>query len=344
MKMTIAVQCGSCRKRFAVKEELAGRKFKCPQCGGVLMIPEPRPEPKTPRPITDLLDDYERASPPAGEKHSSTAGTAGGTESAPDTAPKCPSCGASFTAGALICFECGYDRRVGKKREVAGPGTDGRAFRWLRVCAIGGVCIIFLVIGFIGYTMVQPQAAVGVGSSGIVETPKEFVEVKFGEEEYLCACPKDWEVTSGGGKEGVPPWTTFEKGGASIQIRDSLSGTPGGALQRSLQMGTDIERGEAPVDKVHEHRKQSAADAMRNYEESAPQKLNHLLGDALISEFTATPMLSDAIRGYRATVFHNFHQFNILCRCTESEWEILNPAFKHVISSLAPVEKELGTP
>lgn len=341
MKMAIAVQCGSCRKRFSAKEELAGRKVKCPQCGAVLTIPKPRPEPETARQITDLLDEYEMAAHPAGETHTSNAGTAGDPGIAPDTASQCSSCGASLAAGAVICLECGYDRRTGKRREVAGPKEpEGRAYPWLQISAIGGICVVLLVTGFIVYTLFQPKTAVGVGSSGIAETPKEFVKVEFGEKDYLCDCPKGWEASSGGGREGVPPWTKFEKGGASIQIRDSMSGTPGGKLQRSLHMGTAIERGEAPVDEVHEHRKQFAADAMRNYQESAPQKLDHLLGDALISEFTAKPMLSGAIRGYRATVLHEFHQFNILCQCTESEWEILKPAFMHVISSLEPVEKD----
>jgi predicted RNA-binding Zn-ribbon protein involved in translation (DUF1610 family) len=339
--MTIAVQCGSCRKRFAAKENLAGRKVKCPQCGAELTIPKPRLEPEPAPQITDLLDEYETASPPAGETSSATAGTAGGATRVPDTELKCPSCGASLKAGSVICLECGYNLRTGKKRELAGPQKSDRStFPWLQVSAIGGLCVALVVFGFIGYTMFQPQAAVGVGSSGLAETPKEFVEVEFGEKDYLCEYPKGWDVSRGGGKEGVPPWIKFEKGGASVQIRDSLSGTPGGTLQRTLKMGTAIERGEAPVDEVHEHRKQFAADATRNYEESSPQKLDHLLGDALISEFTAKPMFGGAIRGYRATVLHEFHQFNILCQCTESEWEMLKPAFEHVISSLEPVEDE----
>ncbi len=35
--MAIAVECG-CGARFKVKDELAGRRGKCPKCGGVLMI------------------------------------------------------------------------------------------------------------------------------------------------------------------------------------------------------------------------------------------------------------------------------------------------------------------
>lgn len=342
MKMPIAIQCGSCRKRFAAKEKLAGHKVKCPQCGAVLTIPVPHPEPQPAPQIGDLLDEYETAPPPSGEIGLAPSGPSVGTESASYAGPKCPSCGASLPPGAVICTDCGYNLRTGKKRELAGPQkSDDPKFSWLQISMIGGIGVALLVVVFVGYVLFQPRAAVGVGSSGISETPKEFVEVEFGEKEYLCKHPKGWEVTSGGGKEGVPPWTKFEKGGASIQIRDSLSGTPGAKVQRALKIGTAIERGEAPVDQVHEHRKQFAAESMRNYEETAPQKHDHRLGDALISEFTAKPILGEGIHGYRATVLHGYHQFNIVCRCTESEWETLKPAFEQVISALAAVEKDL---
>jgi hypothetical protein len=241
----------------------------------------------------------------------------------------------------VLCVECGYDLRTGKKREASAPQKPDRpAFPWLTVSIIGGGCVGLVVLGLLGYAMFLPPAAIRVGSSGTSETPKEFAEVEFGARDYKCDCPKGWEVTSGGGKEGVPPWTTLEKGGASIRIRDSLSGTPQGMLNRSLHMGTPIELGTAPVDEVHEHRKKGVADSMRNYEESAPQKLDHKLGDALIAEFTAKPMFSAAIRGYHATVLHGYHQFTIVCRCTKSEWETLKPAFDHVISTLAPVKSD----
>ncbi len=37
--MAIAVECAQCGKQLKVKDELAGRKGKCPQCQGVIHIP-----------------------------------------------------------------------------------------------------------------------------------------------------------------------------------------------------------------------------------------------------------------------------------------------------------------
>ncbi|MDA1055703.1 MAG: hypothetical protein O3C40_35355 [Planctomycetota bacterium] len=56
--MPIPVACG-CGKRFQAKDELAGRKVKCPNCGGVLAIsnavpPLPQPDPPASNPFFDL--------------------------------------------------------------------------------------------------------------------------------------------------------------------------------------------------------------------------------------------------------------------------------------------------
>ena len=40
--MPIAVSCPSCGASFRVKDELAGRRGKCPKCQGVLEIPRPQ--------------------------------------------------------------------------------------------------------------------------------------------------------------------------------------------------------------------------------------------------------------------------------------------------------------
>ena len=41
--MAIAAKCESCGKRFRANDKLAGKKVKCPECGGVLTIPLPQP-------------------------------------------------------------------------------------------------------------------------------------------------------------------------------------------------------------------------------------------------------------------------------------------------------------
>jgi hypothetical protein len=47
MPMPISVQC-DCGRSLRVKDELAGRKVKCPQCDGVLLVPQPEPAAEEP--------------------------------------------------------------------------------------------------------------------------------------------------------------------------------------------------------------------------------------------------------------------------------------------------------
>src|SRR5262245_4400963 len=92
--MPIQVKCpnGACGKTFAVKDEFAGRRAKCPGCGGVLTIPggaevpvmaAAAPPPPPPPPMArqsapppparmDEEDDYDapprrREAPPGGD-------------------------------------------------------------------------------------------------------------------------------------------------------------------------------------------------------------------------------------------------------------------------------------
>ncbi|NQT17769.1 MAG: M48 family metalloprotease [Planctomycetes bacterium] len=41
--MSIAVACGQCKKSFPVKDEFAGKRGKCPHCGGVIQVPKASP-------------------------------------------------------------------------------------------------------------------------------------------------------------------------------------------------------------------------------------------------------------------------------------------------------------
>jgi len=299
-----------------------GKPLKCPKCGRSFRVGKAAPAERRerPSPKQEKPDDKPLAAPAAAVPRGGDA-SAGKPKQPPSKAPK----------------DAKKTRRSGKKPKKR---RDGPAFPWVQASIISVACISLVALGLVGYIVFQPLATVGVGSSGTSETPKEFVEDTFGEGAYKCEYPKGWEATSGGGTEGIPPWAKFEKGGASVRIRDSLSGTPGGMLERSLEMGTAVDRGEASVDEVHEHRIEGVAGSMRDFQESAQQKLEHRLGEAVIAEFTSKPIFGEAIRGYHATILHGYHQITIVCRCTESEWEMLKAAFEHVISTLTPVKDE----
>jgi hypothetical protein len=102
--MSIQVSC-QCGKRLTAKDEFAGKRVKCPACGGPLLIPQPQ----TPQAavaddgISDLLDD---------------AGMRAGVT-------RCPGCGAEMTEQAVLCVMCGYDMRRGHRIKTrVGEATE----------------------------------------------------------------------------------------------------------------------------------------------------------------------------------------------------------------------------
>ncbi len=107
--MAIKVKCGSCDAGFKAKDELAGRRVKCPKCKEPLTIPSAppkrvaKPVPAAPaaahNPLLDLLD----------EQNVQSAGSGG---------PMCENCAADLEPGAFICMECGFNHQTGKRLQT----------------------------------------------------------------------------------------------------------------------------------------------------------------------------------------------------------------------------------
>jgi hypothetical protein len=99
------VACGQCGRRLRLGEGLAGRPVRCPACGAEWRAPGDDAPPAT--------EDDDLA-PVELEEEGITAGAPGGRR-AEET---CPECGAALAAGAVLCVECGFDRRTGRRRAV----------------------------------------------------------------------------------------------------------------------------------------------------------------------------------------------------------------------------------
>ena len=95
MPIQVACQCG---QKFSAKDELAGKRAKCPKCGQPLVIAEAAPAP------SDSLED-------------SLGGLGGlmdqaGFENAGGAA--CPKCNAGMPPGAVLCVACGFHLESGE--------------------------------------------------------------------------------------------------------------------------------------------------------------------------------------------------------------------------------------
>lgn len=106
--MPIKVKCGSCSAKFKAKDELAGRRVKCPKCQNPVVIeaavaaPAPvrraTPKPAAHNPLLDILDEEEVRSRVRG--------------------PMCDNCGAEVKRGMVICIDCGYNLETGDQLET----------------------------------------------------------------------------------------------------------------------------------------------------------------------------------------------------------------------------------
>lgn len=101
--MSIKVSCDSCGKQLKVRDEAAGKRVKCPDCGSVVQIPEP-----------DDVMDAETAddNPFAGDDVSS--------EGAEYNRKPCPACGEMIVKTAGKCRYCGeiFDPALKKKAKA----------------------------------------------------------------------------------------------------------------------------------------------------------------------------------------------------------------------------------
>lgn len=136
--MAIQVEC-SCGKKFSAKDELAGRKLKCPECGDAIAVPKQATAPATIRVDCECGKSFQAKAKLAGKKVKCSACQSvilvpslgkpsvkkenGGIEGlfdevgmeATQTGMRCPECKKDVTEKTVICINCGYDLGRGKK-------------------------------------------------------------------------------------------------------------------------------------------------------------------------------------------------------------------------------------
>lgn len=100
--------CPSCQQSLEAPAEMAGETVECPNCGQVMLAPGPAREEAT---LADIAFG-EDSSPPM-----TAADVISGAEPNPASSddPHCPECGADMEPAAVLCVQCGFHRRIGKK-------------------------------------------------------------------------------------------------------------------------------------------------------------------------------------------------------------------------------------
>lgn len=158
--MPISVKCGDCGKGLKAPDALAGKKAKCPQCGGVIPIPAA---------VSDA-EEYEDDNPPAAKAKSRVAKIPvedeyeeNDEDETEDGRKPCPMCGEMIVATAAKCRFCGevLDSEM-RKRGTSRSGRRGKAGS-VDVSAIAKhqkgilVCILIELIILGAQVAVPPQ-------------------------------------------------------------------------------------------------------------------------------------------------------------------------------------------
>jgi hypothetical protein len=179
-------------------------------------------------------------------------------------------------------------------------------------------------------------SAIGLGgceSRAVIPSSYETYFVKNGI--FKIKYPVGWEV-KGGGANNIA-WAEFSSGGAVISIKTNLAGSLlGDRAQASKQMmgNQPVDPSLEPVAVVHEAEKDDFEES-EGVKERDPVVITTGFGDSRKSDFTGQSTFGASTRGYRVTALGLDHRIRVVCRCPESEWAALQPAFDQVIESVA---------
>ena len=198
----------------------------------------------------------------------------------------------------------------------------------MKTCGTVHSVMVVLAVVVVG------SALAGCGSAPAV-APTAYGEYNARDGTFACAYPEGWSADGGG--KGGPQWATFASGPAEIRVDCDLTGSLLGGIAGSFspdaleEASLEME----PVHKVHVMGKEAAEAKYSGYKEvGPPQELKVSLGPARRSEFTAASTFGSGLHGYRTTVLGHDKRVVVYAMCPESDWNTLEPAFSHVLSTL----------
>ncbi len=183
-------------------------------------------------------------------------------------------------------------------------------------------------------------ATCGCGDRAVV--PASYSTYQSTDSPFRIEYPAQWEA-KGGGRTGYA-WASFTSGSAEIAVDTNTAGSAIGDMARTggpmaAMVGVQTGSGDGvpltPVGAVHRREK---ADFERDtgVAEQEPAAVRTGFGESQKSEFTGAQTFGGTIHGYRVTALGLDYRFRVVCKCPESEWNDLKPAFDKVIESLAP--------
>jgi hypothetical protein len=111
--MAILFDCRGCGRRLKVSEVYRGKRTKCPECSAISVVPE-----HDELPVLDAAAVQE-APASGGPARVRLAPAQSEGIGVAEVGPTCPSCRKVLERGAVLCVDCGYDFRTGRRLETA---------------------------------------------------------------------------------------------------------------------------------------------------------------------------------------------------------------------------------
>jgi hypothetical protein len=111
--MTITFTCSGCGRRLKVSEVYRGKRTKCPECAAVSVVPagdEPPPAEEGAIQEAPAESGVARVGLAPGQAEGIGVSELGRT---------CPGCRKVLPRDAVLCVDCGYDLRTGRRLELA---------------------------------------------------------------------------------------------------------------------------------------------------------------------------------------------------------------------------------
>jgi len=168
--MAIVFRC-KCGREIRVKDALAGKKGKCPECGAVVQVPTLEEAAATPPP---------QQTPAAPEAPVPEAPTDAPTEETTQRTKPCVHCGKHIPVEAVFCTHCGTHLRTGKKHGGENVAQEEEEYDFIKVApdmltapvsTVHTLCessvssgnlkkaIIFFAVGWLVMVLVCPKIA-----------------------------------------------------------------------------------------------------------------------------------------------------------------------------------------
>lgn len=302
--MPITFQC-SCGKLYKVPDEAAGKKITCKECGNALKVPA-RAAKKKKKTVPDESDPFSMDF---------------GLEDDPVPTALPPRKKKNSDGG--------------KKKRKSAPAQQS-SNTGLKV-GIG--VAVFLIAGVGAFFAVQSINSSGGGGGA---APAQVNYSNFAHElgGFKVKYPAEWEVDSGGGSGGRPPFASFDDGTARISIRDNPKGSSVGTMA-SLPSGGPIIPGEEveedpPAKSVHEFMGETVySHDFSDFEELPGKEFKVPYGDGWLSEFTGKEGFGSKKKAYRLTLVGTQYQYNVICKCPQNKWDQYEPIFMEVLKSIS---------